>query len=116
MKKLGKFLCVIGEILAVFLVIALLLYYLNGIYHFMPDIGSQILGWISEFGAVLLVCLMALGGIMQTKNLILTILVALFIAALIGFTFYYGVITGFMPNAGGTGSGESAYVAALLTK
>ncbi len=107
MKKLGKFLCVIGEILAVVLILALLLNYLNGIYHFMPEIGSKILGWISQFGAVLLVCLIALGGVMQTRSIILTILVALFIAALIGFTFYYGLITGFLPQAN-DGSTESA--------
>lgn len=98
MKKLGKFLCVIGEIAAVILIIALLLNYINGLYPFMPEIGSKILGWISQFGAVLLVCLIALGGTLQTKSLILTILVALFIAALIGFTFYYGVVTGFLPK------------------
>ncbi|MCM1438469.1 MAG: hypothetical protein NC131_04575 [Roseburia sp.] len=111
MKKLGKFLCVIAEIAAVFFVIALLLHYLNGIYNFMPVIGGKILGWISQFGLVILVCLMALGGIMQTKSLILTILVGLFIAALIGFTFYYGILTGFLPK--GSGSSESA-LAALI--
>lgn len=111
MKKLGKFLCVVGEILAVVLIIALLLNYINGLYPFMPEIGSKILGWISQFGAVLLVCLIALGGAMQTKSLILTIIVALFIAALIGFTFYYGIVTGFLPK--GSSSTESALAAII---
>ncbi len=98
MKALGKVLNVIGQILAVLLVIALLLNYLNGLYSFMPEIGGKILGWVSQFGAVLLVCVIALSAALRT-NLILVILVGLFIAALIGFTFYYGVITGFLPQA-----------------
>ncbi len=98
MKGLGKFLSAIGQILAVILVIALLLNYINGLYSFMPEIGTKILGWISQFGAVLLVCVIALAAALKT-NLIFTIIVALFVAALIGFTFYYGVITGFLPKA-----------------
>ena len=98
MKALGKVLNVIGQILAVLLVIALLLNYLNGLYSFMPEIGGKILGWVSQFGEVLLVCVIALSAALRT-NLIFVILVGLFIAALIGFTFYYGVITGFLPQA-----------------
>lgn len=98
MKTLGKILSAIGQILAVILVLALLLNYLNGLYHFMPEIGSKILGWIAQFGAVLLVCIIAMAAALKT-NMIFTIIVALFVATLIGFTFYYGVLTGFLPQA-----------------
>lgn len=98
MKTLGKILSAIGQILAVILILALLLNYLNGLYGFMPEIGTKILHWIADFGAVLLVCIIALAAALKT-NIIFTIIVALFVAALIGFTFYYGVVTGFLPQA-----------------
>ncbi|MCM1546674.1 MAG: hypothetical protein NC033_06555 [Clostridiales bacterium] len=100
MKALGKFLGVIAQILAVVLVIALLLNTLDGMYNFFANVQivRDILKWIAQFGAVVLVCLVALSAAMKT-NLIFTIIVALFVAALLGFTFAYGIISGFLPKA-----------------
>ena len=100
MKGLGKFLTVIAQILAIILVIALLINTLDGMYNFFGSVQivKDILNWIAQFGAVLLVCLVALSAAMRT-NLIFTIIVALFVAALLGFTFAYGIMSGFLPKA-----------------
>lgn len=100
MKTLGKILGVIAQILAIILVVALLLNTLDGMYGWFKDIQivRDILSWIAQFGAVVLVCLVALSAAMKT-NLIFTIIVAIFVAALLGFTFAYGILAGFMPQA-----------------
>lgn len=100
MKKLGKLFGVIAQILAVILVIALLVNTLDGMYGWFAKVtvARQVFNWIAQYGAVVLVCLVALSAAMKT-NLIVTILVALFVAALLGFTFAYGVISGFLPKA-----------------
>lgn len=112
MKGLGKVLGVIAQILAVVLVVALLLNTLDGMYGWFTNVQivRDIFTWIAQFGAVVLVCLVALSAAMKT-NLIITITVALFVAALLGFTFAYGFMSGFLPKT--TDSGEA--VTAILS-
>lgn len=112
MKKLGKLFGVIAQILAVILVIALLLNTLDEMYGWFANVAvaRQIFNWVARFGAVVLVCLVALSAAMKT-NLIVTILVALFVAALLGFTFAHGIITQFLPKAS---SDAQSALAALI--
>ena len=105
MKTLGKFLCVIGEIAAVFLVIALLVQYIDNIYHFVPVFrvvdgkNTTILDFIVKYGLTLVIGVIALGTSMKAHPIIM-ILVALVIAAVVGFMFYGDIALSLLPNAG----------------
>ncbi len=106
MKKLGKFLCVIGEIAAVLLVIALLVQYIDNIYHFIPVFrivdgkDTTILDFIVKYGLTLVIGILALGASMRAHP-ILMIFIALVIAAVVGFMFYGDFTMSLLPNAGG---------------
>lgn len=115
MKKLGKFLCAIGQIAAILLVIALLVQYINNIYHFIPVLvdghDATILDLIVKYGITLVIGIIALGASMKAHP-ILMIIVALVIAAVVGFMFYGDAVMGYF---GGTGSSDGTPAAALLT-
>lgn len=103
MKGLGRFLCTIGEIAAVLLVIGLLLQYINDIYHFIPTLNGSnttILDLIVKYGITLVVGIIALGASMKVHP-ILMIIVALVIAAVVGFMFYGDAINVFLPSPEG---------------
>ena len=114
MKGLGKFLCAIGEIAAVLLVIGLLVQYINNIYHFIPVLveghDATILDLIVKYGLTLVIGVIALGASMKAHP-ILMIIVALVIAAVIGFMFYGDAMMGYF--GGGSGSSDSAPTALL---
>lgn len=113
MKKLGKFLCAIGEIAAVFLVIALLVQYIDNTYHFIPALveghDATVLDLIVKYGLTLVIGLLALGASMRCHPILL-IIVALVIAAVVGFMFYGDAVTGYF---NGTGNSDSAPTALL---
>lgn len=104
MKKLGSFLCRIGEIAAVFLVIALLVQYIDNIYHFIPVFrvvdgkNTTVLDFIVKYGLTLVIGIIALGASMKAHPIIL-IIVALVIAAVVGFMFYGDAVQSVLPNA-----------------
>ena len=102
MKKLGSFLCHIGEIAAVFLVIALLVQYIDDVYPFIPVFRivdgkeTTILDFIVKYGITLVIGVIALGASMKTHPIIM-IIVALLIAAVVGFMFYGDAVKSFLP-------------------
>lgn len=102
MKKIGKFLTVVGQIAAVLLVFALLIQYIDNLYHFIPPVvkgaNTTILDFIVKYGVTLVVGLLALGAGLKT-NLIITIIIALVIAAVIGFMFYGDAVKSYLPDA-----------------
>ncbi len=116
MKKLGKFLCAIGQIAAILLVIALLVQYIDNIYHFIPTLNDNttatILDLIVKYGITLVVGIIALGASMKAHP-ILMIIVALVIAAVVGFMFYGDAINVFLPKAGG-GDDAAAMLVAMI--
>lgn len=118
MKKLGKFLCVIGEIAAVLLVVCLLIQYIDNIYHFIPvfrvidDKNTTILDLIIKYGLTLVIGLLALGTSMRV-SLILVILIALIIAAVVVFMFYGDIAKSYLPEPKDAES-AAAMLAALL--
>ena len=116
MKKLGKFLCFIGAMLSVLLVIALLVQYIDNIYHFLPIFRevdgkhTTILDFIVKYGVTLVIGILALGASMRAHP-ILMIFIALVIAAVVGFMFYGDFTMSLLPNAG-----ETEEPAAMLLK
>lgn len=104
MKKIGKFLTVIGQIAAVLLVFALLIQYIDNLYHFIPVFrvvdgkNTTILDFIVKYGITLVVGILALGAGLKS-NLIITIIIALVIAAVIGFMFYGDAVKSYLPDA-----------------
>lgn len=118
MKKLGKFLCTIGEIAAVLLVIALLVQYIDNIYHFIPVFreidgkNTTILDLIVKYGLTLVIGLLALGTSMRV-SLILVILIALIIAAVVVFMFYGDIAKSYLPEPKDT-ENAAAMLAALV--
>lgn len=116
MKKLGKFLCAIGQIAAILLVIALLVQYIDNIYHFIPVFrivdgkNTTILDFIVKYGITLVIGIIALGASMKAHP-ILMIIVALVIAAVVGFMFYGDIALSLLPNANGSEEDAAALVA-----
>lgn len=113
MKALGKFLGVIGQIIAVIMVIALLLNYINGIYGFMPELGDKILHYIVQYGATLLVAVIALSAALKT-NMIFTIIVILLILAVIGFMFAQDILMPYLPAGKASTEDAAAVIAAMI--
>lgn len=117
MKKLGKFLCFIGAVLSVFLVIALLLQYIDNIYHFIPvykivdEKNTTILDLIVKYGSTLVIGILALGASMRFHP-ILMILIILVIAAVVGFMFYGDIALSYFPQSGN--SDGAAIIKALI--
>lgn len=113
MKKLGKLLCAIGEIGAVLLVIGLLVQYIDNAFHFIPALveghDTTILDLIIKYGITLVVGIIALGASMKTHPIIM-IIVALVIAAVVGFMFYGDAVMGYFS---GKSSSDNASVALL---
>lgn len=118
MKKLGKLLCTIGEIAAVLLVIALLVQYIDNIYHFIPVFriidgkNTTILDLIIKYGLTLVIGLMALGTSMRV-SLILLIIVGLVIAAVVVFMFYGDIAKSYLPKPNDA-EDAAAMLAALI--
>ena len=116
MKKLGKFLCAIGAICAVLLVIALLVQYIDNIYHFIPvykivdEKNTTILDFIVKYGTTLVIGILALGASMRAHP-ILMIFIALVIAAVVGFMFYGDIALSYFPP---NGAEDAAVFAGLL--
>lgn len=113
MKNLGKFLCAIGQIAAVLLVIGLLVQYINDIYHFIPTLNGStttILDLIVKYGITLVVGIIALGASMKAHP-ILMIIVALVIAAVVAFMFYGDVVNVFLPAPEGSKDAASLIAA-----
>ncbi|MDE6690862.1 MAG: hypothetical protein K2K04_02725 [Clostridia bacterium] len=114
MKNLGKFLCAIGQIAAVLLVIGLLVQYIDNCYGFIPPINGNssttILDLIVKYGITLVVGIIALGASMKAHP-ILMIIVALVIAGVVGFMFYGDAINVFLPKAKDAAAIVSAIIA-----
>lgn len=87
MKTLGKIFGFIAQVLAIILVIVFLVYHINGVANFIPEQAIALFEQYKEIAAVLLISLIALAAALKT-NLIITIIVALVVAALIGFMFF----------------------------
>lgn len=104
MKGIGKFLCTIGEIAAVLIVIGLLVQYIDNIYHFIPVFrvvdgkNMTILDFIIKYGVTLVVGIIALGASMKVHPIVM-IIVALVIAAVVGFMFYGDFTRSLLPEA-----------------
>lgn len=110
-KALSKVFSVIGQIVAVVLVVALLLDYINELYIFLPEMGSKIIHYVVQYGATLLVAIIAMSAVLKT-NMIFTVIMILLILAVVGFMFAKDIIVGYLPPA--KSSTESAVIAALL--
>lgn len=114
MKHLGKLLCAIGEIAAVLLVIGLLVQYIDNIYHFIPVFrvvdgkDTTILDFIIKYGVTLVIGIIALGASMKAHP-ILMIIVALVIAAVVGFMFYGDFTRSLLPSGN-----ASAMISAII--
>lgn len=117
MKNLGKFLCAIGQIAAILLVIGLLVQYIDNIYHFIPVFrvvdgkNTTILDFIIKYGITLVVGIIALGASMKAHP-ILMIIVALVIAGVVGFMFYGDIALSLLPGA--EGAKDAAVVLATM--
>lgn len=116
MKNLGKFLCAIGQIAAILLVIGLLVQYLDNLYHFIPVFrvvdgkNTTILDFIMKYGITLVVGIIALGASMKAHP-ILMIIVALVIAAVVGFMFFGDITLSLLPKTEGAEDAAAMLVA-----
>ena len=99
MKTLGKVLNVIGQILAVLLVIALLIYYINVNYHIFASVpvAETVLNYVKEFGVFVLAGVIALSAILKT-HFILAIILLLVLIAVAVFMFLPGALESFLPK------------------
>ncbi len=115
MKGLGKFLCAIGQIAAILLVIGLLVQYIDNLYHFIPVFrvvdgkNTTILDFIIKYGITLVIGIIALGASMKAHP-ILMIIVILVIAAVVGFMFYGDFTQSLLPKT----EDASAMIAAII--
>lgn len=96
-QTLSKFLDVIGKILAVLLVFAFLLYYINLNYQFLPDIVETILNFATHWGALLVAGVTAVEAVIK-RNFIITIVFLVVIAAVVVFMFFPGTIESWLPK------------------
>ncbi|MBO5046709.1 MAG: hypothetical protein J6C93_07570 [Clostridia bacterium] len=87
MKKLEKVFDILGEILAVLLVIVYALWILNLNFNFLPNGVVFAVSLIKEYGLLLLVVVVGLEA-MSKRNLIFRIIFYLMIALIVVFLFF----------------------------
>lgn len=98
---LSKILDVVGKILAIALVVAILLHFLNLQFNFLPTTVASVLSVIFVYGAFLLVAVVAVECTIK-HSFILTIIMLVLIAAIVIFMFFPNVrdaIINFLPVA-----------------
>lgn len=87
MKKLEKVFDIIGEILAVVLVLVFALLIINANFNFLPDLALKIFTVIKEYGALLLIGVVGFEA-MCKRNIIFRIIFLLLIALIVIFLFF----------------------------
>ena len=96
-ETLSKILDIVSKVVAVLLVFAFLLYYINLNYHFMPELGETILNFIFHWGALILTGIVAVEAVIK-RNIVITIIFLVLIAAVVVFMFFPGTIESFLPK------------------
>lgn len=79
-ETLSKILSAVAKIAALLLILALLLYYIDGQFHFLPATVVTVLTFIKNFGGWILVSVVAVAAVVK-RSLVLTIIVLVLIAA-----------------------------------
>lgn len=81
--KLSDLFAFIAKILSIPLLIALLLYFIDGTFHFMPELGTFILSQVSRWGALILAGLVALSATFKLHPILVIIITLLLIAVVV---------------------------------
>ncbi len=87
---LSRILDIIGKILAIVMVVATLLHFLNLNFNFLPETVASAVSCIFVYGAFLLVAIVAVEATIK-HSFILTIIMLVFIAAIVIFMFFPNV-------------------------
>ncbi|MGN0823096.1 MAG: hypothetical protein ACI4NG_04920 [Candidatus Gallimonas sp.] len=87
MKKLEKVFDILGEILAVLLVVVYALWIINLNFDFLPEKVLYAVTLIKEYGLLLLVAVVGMEA-MSKRNLIFRIIFYLFVALIVVFMFF----------------------------
>lgn len=87
MKKLEKVFDIIGEILAVLLVIVYVLWILNTNFNFLPDPVMTVVSFIKEWGALILIAIVGMEA-MCKRAAIFRIIFYLLVAVIVVFMFF----------------------------
>ena len=89
MKALEKVFDILGEIIAVVLVITFALLIIDANFKFLPDVLYNILTVIRNYGALLLIAVVGLEAISK-RNIIFRIIFYLLLALIVVFLFFPG--------------------------
>jgi len=89
MKKLEKVFDILGEILAVCLVLVYILWIINLNFAFLPDGFVEVLNVVKEYGALLLIAVVGLEAISK-RNIVFRIIFYLMLALIVIFLFFPG--------------------------
>ena len=89
MKALEKVFDILGEIIAVVLVITFALLIIDANFEFLPDVLYNILTVIRNYGALVLIAVVGLEAISK-RNIIFRIIFYLLLALIVVFLFFPG--------------------------
>lgn len=89
MKALEKVFDILGEIIAVVLVITFALLIIDANFEFLPDVLYNILTIIRNYGALVLIAVVGLEAISK-RNIIFRIIFYLLLALIVVFLFFPG--------------------------
>lgn len=83
MKGLSKIFEFIAKILSIPLILGLLLYFIDGTFHFMPEMGTFILQQVARWGALILAGLIALAVTFRLHPILAIIVILLLVAVVV---------------------------------
>ena len=89
MKKLEKLFDILGEILAVLLVIVTALWIIDSNYHFLPEWFGGIISIVKEYGAIALIGIVGMEAISKRNVVFRFVFYAMF-ALIVVFLFFPG--------------------------
>lgn len=89
MKKLEKLFDILGEILAVLLVVVTALWIIDSNFHFLPGWFQGIVNVVKEYGAIALIGIVGLEAISK-RNIIFRVIFYAMLALIVIFLFFPG--------------------------